>query len=158
MLDMELSRASWIPRPSKATFLFFFFAELSAVRIELKFRSVVTTLMQESKALPPKEVRVYTVRHSTCLRDCESFRIVSKASWAGLNCSFFHPRIVDIVLCSYRLLGQKSMFYFMTLICIQDLKNRFHWTVVYANMKTQKFCYVITIETDLHVLHACISY
>lgn len=32
----------------------FFLAELPVVRIELKFRSVVTTLVQESKAMPPR--------------------------------------------------------------------------------------------------------
>jgi len=39
--------------------LSFFSAELSAVQIELKFHSVVTTLVQESKAMPVKGVSMY---------------------------------------------------------------------------------------------------
>jgi len=49
------------------------------VRIELKFRSVVATLAQEPRAMLPEGREKYTVRHSTCSRDYESFRVVSKA-------------------------------------------------------------------------------
>lgn len=119
---MKLSRASWIPRPSKTTFLFFFFAELSAMRIELKFRSV-TTLVQESKAMPPKGVRIYRAAFHV-LAWLREFQGRFEGKLAGLNCSFFHPHIVGIALCSYCLLGQKSMFYFVT-----DMNSRFEKSI-----------------------------
>ena len=75
----------------------FFSAELSAVQIKLKFHSVITTLVQESKAMPVKGVSMYRTAFHV-LAWLREFQGRFEGKLAGLNCSFFHPRIVDIAL------------------------------------------------------------